>query len=109
MPIVQRKILDLSRSTLTVEYSLPTTPWCTDMSISTRESHVIVGFEDSTIRTFTTKSPEQQRTDHLHPCVHRSGKDYPAVATVSFCNDGTIVLVSTKSPKNGLIQVFSAA
>lgn len=66
-----------------------------------------MGFENSTVRFFNTAHSEQPREDRLHSRYHRECKECPSVETLSFSNDGLVLLASTRSPRTGMIQIYS--
>lgn len=84
---------------------MSTSPWCKSIAICPRENYVVVGFENSLVRFFKTAGTEAPRDDRLHP-HHEDCKDCPPVDTLSFSNDGLVLLGGTRSPKNGTIQIF---
>jgi hypothetical protein len=84
--------------------------WCRSIAVCPKENYVVVGFENSTVRFFKTTSSENPREDRLHARWHKEPKDCkecPAVETLSFSNDGLILLGTTRDPKNGTIQIYS--
>lgn len=71
------------------------------------ENFVVIGFENSVVRFFRTTNPEQPREDRLHSRVHRECKNCPSVETLSFSNDGLVLLASIRGTKSGTIQVYA--
>jgi hypothetical protein len=67
----------------------------------------VVGFENSIVRFFKTTNSEQPREDRLHGRHHKVCTECPPVDTLSFSNDGLVLLASTRSPKSGTIQIYS--
>lgn len=67
----------------------------------------MVGFENATVRFFNAMTTEQPREDRLHGLYHPDCKGCPSVDSLSFSNDGLVLLASTRNPKTGLIQTFS--
>lgn len=67
----------------------------------------MVGFENSIVRFFKTTNSEQPREDRLHGRHHKVCTECPPVDTLSFSNDGLVLLASTRSPKSGTIQIYS--
>ncbi|TAQ83254.1 hypothetical protein B7494_g8423, partial [Chlorociboria aeruginascens] len=101
------RIVNLNQvSVSTVEYRMPSSLWCRSMTICPKENFVIVGFENSIVRFFKTTNPEEPREERLHSRYHNECKECPSVDTLSFSNDGLVLLASTRSPKNGTIQVY---
>ncbi|KAG9233713.1 WD domain-containing protein [Amylocarpus encephaloides] len=90
-----------------VEYRMPSSLWCRSIAICPRENYVVVGFDNSIVRFFSTNNSEGPREDHLHSRYHTECKDCQPVDTLSFSNDGLVLLAGTRSPKSGMIQVFS--
>lgn len=89
-----------------IDYRMSSSPWCKSISISPKENYVVVGFENSLVRFFKTTASETPREDRLHP-YHEDCKDCPQVDSLSFSNDGLVILASTRNPKSGTIQVFA--
>jgi len=50
---------------------------------------------------------EQPREDRLHALYHTDCRNCPSVDTLAFSNDGLVLLASTRSSRNGLIQIYS--
>ncbi|KAH8890597.1 hypothetical protein GQ53DRAFT_866911 [Thozetella sp. PMI_491] len=101
------RILDLSQpSTPIVEYRMLSSPWCKTIAIDPSENYVVVGFEQSMIRFFKTTDTEQPREDRLHDTYHSDCRSCPSVETLSFSNEGLVLLASTRSARSGLIQVY---
>jgi hypothetical protein len=86
---------------------MPSSPWCRSIAVCPREHFVVVGFENSTVRFFNTAFSEQPREDRLHSRYHKECKECPSVDTLSFSNDGLVLLASTRSPRTGMIQIYS--
>jgi hypothetical protein len=86
---------------------MPSSLWCKSMAICSKENYVVVGFENSIVRFFRTTNSEPAREDRLHSRYHKDCKECPAVDSLSFSNDGLVLLASTRNPKSGTIQVFS--
>jgi hypothetical protein len=91
-----------------VEYRIPSSPWCTSLTICPKENYVVVGFDGSMIRIFSTMNTEQPREDRLHQKIHDECKSCSPIETLSFSNDGLMLLASTRHPRNGMIQVYSS-
>jgi WD40 repeat protein len=89
-----------------VDYKMSSSPWCKSISICPKENYVVVGFENSTVRFFKTTNSENPREDRLHP-HHEDCRDCPPVDSLSFSNDGLVLLAGTRSPKSGTIQVYA--
>jgi hypothetical protein len=68
---------------------------------------VVVGFENATVRFFNARNPDQPREDRLHAVLHQNCRGCPSVDTLTFSNDGLVLLASTRNPKTGLIQTYS--
>lgn len=92
-----------------IEYRMPSSPWCHSICIDPKENYVVVGFDNATVRFFKTSRSEEPRQDRLHSrfAKHKDCIHCPPVDTISFSNDGLNLLASTRSPKNGLIQVYT--
>ncbi|KAJ4291491.1 hypothetical protein N0V88_006088 [Collariella sp. IMI 366227] len=90
-----------------VEYRIPSTPWCKSIAIDRQENYVVIGFENATVRFFNTRTTEQPREDRLHAQYHTDCRFCPSIDTLSFSNDGLVLLASTRNTKTGLIQTFS--
>jgi hypothetical protein len=90
-----------------VDYRMPSTLWCRSLSVCPKENYVVVGFENSIVRFFKTTPSENPREDRLHSRWHKECKECPPVETLSFSNDGLILLGSTRDPRNGTIQIYS--
>ena len=90
-----------------VEYRMPSSLWCRSISVCPKENYVVVGFENSIVRFFKTTPSENPREDRLHGRWHKECKECPAVETLSFSNDGLILLGSTRDSRNGTIQIYS--
>ncbi|KAE9365146.1 hypothetical protein N431DRAFT_549428 [Stipitochalara longipes BDJ] len=88
-----------------IEHRMPSSPWCTSMTICPKENQVVVGFDNSVIRFFKTTNSEEPREDRLHSRFHKDCKSCPAVDTLSFSNDGLVLLASTRM--RGTIQIYS--
>lgn len=86
---------------------MPSSPWCKRITICPKENYVVVGFENSIVCFFKTANSEQPREYRLHSRYHKECKECPSVETLSFSNDGLVLLASTRSPKTGLIQIYS--
>jgi WD40 repeat protein len=85
---------------------MPSSPWCHSICISPKENYVVVGFDDAVVRFFNPSKSEEPREDRLHK-YHKDCKQCPPVETLSFSQDGLVILASTRSLKNGMIQVYS--
>lgn len=86
---------------------MSSSPWCKSIAICPKENYVVVGFENSTVRFFkTSNTTESSREDRLHP-HHDDCKDCPPVDSLSFSNDGLVLLAGTRSPKSGTIQIYA--
>ncbi|KAK3904777.1 hypothetical protein C8A05DRAFT_13362 [Staphylotrichum tortipilum] len=94
-------------TTPVVEYRIPSSLWCKSMAIDSQENYVVVGFENATVRFFNARKMEQPREDRLHAHYHQDCRSCPSVDTLTFSNDGLVMLASTRSPKTGLIQTYS--
>ena len=86
---------------------MPSNLWCRSISVCPKENYVVVGFENSIVRFFKTTYSENPREDRLHARWHKECKECPAVETLSFSNDGLMLLASTRDPRNGMIQIYS--
>lgn len=84
---------------------MPSTLWCCSIAICPSENYVVVGFENALVRFFNTTNAEQPREDYLHRGYHKECKECPSVDTLSFSNDGLVLLASTRS-RSGVIQVY---
>ncbi|KAH3019392.1 hypothetical protein KXW60_006137 [Aspergillus fumigatus] len=93
-------------TTRPVEYHVGPTPWCTSMTVSPSGSFVAVGFDKSTVGLFAPSEWQQPRLYRVHARYHQDCKDCPPIATVSFSHDGLALVCSTRSERNGMIQVF---
>jgi hypothetical protein len=78
------------------------------LTICPTENYVVVGFDSSTIRIFSTTNTEQPREDRLHQRLHDECKQCPSVETLSFSNNGLMLLASTRHQRNGIVQVYSS-
>lgn len=68
----------------------------------------MVGFDNSIVRFYSTAKFEEPREDPLHlRSSHRDCRSCPPVDTLSFSSDGLNLLASTRSMKNGIIQLYS--
>lgn len=81
--------------------------WCHCISICSTENYVAVGFDNATVRLFKTVRQEEPQEDRLHGRIHRDCRQCPPIETLAFSNDGSVLLASTRSGKNGIIQVYS--
>ncbi|KUJ09208.1 uncharacterized protein LY89DRAFT_740943 [Mollisia scopiformis] len=98
----------ISASATPIEYRMPSSPWCHSLAICPRENYVVVGFDNAIVRFYNTSRSEEPREDRLHiRSSHRDCRACPPVNTLSFSNDGLNLLASTRSAKNGIIQVYS--
>jgi len=97
----------LQPSVPVVDYRMSTSPWCKSISICPKENYVVVGFENSLVRFFKTTSSELPRDEKLHH-HHEDCRDCPPVDTLSFSNDGLMLLAGTRSPKTGTIQIYAS-
>ncbi|GFF60150.1 hypothetical protein IFM51744_10193 [Aspergillus udagawae] len=89
-----------------VEYRVGPTPWCTSMTLSPSGSFVAVGFDRSTVGLFNPSEWQQPRLHRVHARYHQDCKDCPPIATVFFSLDGLVLVCSTRSDRNGMIQVY---
>ncbi|KAK3301455.1 uncharacterized protein B0H64DRAFT_383635 [Chaetomium fimeti] len=102
------RIVSLSQPTEpVVEYRIPSSLWCKSIAIDKQENYVVVGFENATVRFFNARNPDQPREDRLHAVLHQNCRGCPSVDTLTFSNDGLVLLASTRNPKTGLIQTYS--
>ncbi|KAL5324907.1 hypothetical protein ACEPPN_006026 [Leptodophora sp. 'Broadleaf-Isolate-01'] len=90
-----------------IEYRMPSSPWCHSICIDPKENHVVVGFDNSTLRFFNTAKSEEPREERLHIRNHRDCRQCPPIDTLSFSSDGLVLIGSTRSPKNGMIQIYA--
>ncbi|KAH8591066.1 hypothetical protein B0O99DRAFT_520251 [Bisporella sp. PMI_857] len=90
-----------------IDYKMSTSPWCKSIAICPKENYVVVGFENSLVRFFKTTNSEPEREEQLHH-HHEDCRDCPPVDTLSFSNDGLVLLAGTRSPKNGVIQIYES-
>jgi hypothetical protein len=90
-----------------IEYRMPSSLWCHSICICPSENYVVVGFDHAIVRFFKLNGSTEPREDRLHARVHGDCKNCPPVETLSFSNDGLILLASTRNAKNGIIQVYS--
>lgn len=90
-----------------IEYRMPSSPWCHSICIDPKENHVVVGFDNSTVRFFNTVKFEEPREERLHIRNHRDCRQCPPIDTLSFSSDGLVLIASTRSPKNGMIQIYA--
>jgi len=92
-----------------VEYRMPSSPWCHSICIDPKENYVVVGFDKATVRFFKTARSEEPREEKLHSryANHKDCKNCSPVDTISFSIDGLNVLASTRSMKNGMIQIYT--
>jgi hypothetical protein len=88
-----------------IEHRMPSSPWCTSITICPKENQVVVGFDNSIVRFFKTTNSEEPREDRLHNRFHKDCKSCPAIDTLSFSRDGLVLLASTRM--RGTIQVYS--
>ncbi|PMD31707.1 hypothetical protein L207DRAFT_640540 [Hyaloscypha variabilis F] len=88
-----------------IEYRMPSSPWCTSITICPKENQVVVGFDNSIVRFFKTTNSEEPREDRLHNRFHKDCKSCPAIDTLSFSRNGFVLLASTRM--RGTIQVYS--
>ncbi len=87
---------------------MPSSPWCHSICICPRENYVVVGFDNATVRFYSTARFEEPREDRLHiRSSHTDCSSCPPVDTLSFSNDGLVLLASTRSNRNGYIQIYS--
>lgn len=89
-----------------VEYRIPS-PWPRSIAICPKENYVVIGFENSLVRFYPTTNAEEPRENRLHSRYHPECKECQPVDTLSFSNDGLVLLGSTRSSKSGMIQVYS--
>lgn len=82
-------------------------PWCRSIAVCPKENYVAVGFENSIVRFFGTTGSEKMREDCIHSRHYKGCTDCPSVDTLSFSNDGLVLIGSTRSAKNGTIQIYS--
>lgn len=85
---------------------MPSAQWCRSIAIDRNENYVVVGFENSVVRFFKTANAEHPREARLHGIQHQDCRACPPVDTLSFSNDGLALLASTRSNKNGIIQLY---
>lgn len=78
----------------TVEYRIPSS-WPRSMAICPKENYVVVGFDNSLVRFYSTTLEEDPREDHLHIRYHPECKECQPVDNLSFSNDGLVLLGST--------------
>ena len=108
VPRTKLRVVNLMQPTTpVVEYRIPSSLWCKSMAIDRQENYVVVGFENSTVRFFNARKMEQPREDRLHAHYHQDCRSCPPVDTLTFSNDGLVMLASTRGPKTGLIQTYS--
>ena len=88
---------------------MPSLPWCQNIRICPKENYIAAGFDNAIVRFFKTWRSEEPQEDHLHNNYHTECSKCPAVDTLSFSNDGLVLLASTRSLKTGTIQVYSWA
>lgn len=88
---------------------MPSSPWCHSICIDPKENYVAVGFDNAIVRFFKTGRSEEPREERLHSryANHKECKNCPPVNTISFSNDGLNLLASTRSAKNGMIQIYA--
>ena len=94
-------------STPAIDYRMASSPWCRSIAICPKENYVVIGFDNSLVRLYSTTNSEPPREDRLHSRYHPECKDCPPVDTLSFSNDGLQLLGTTRSHKTGTIQVYS--
>ncbi|PGH11513.1 hypothetical protein AJ80_07079 [Polytolypa hystricis UAMH7299] len=94
-------------STPTVEYRMASSLWCKSITICPMENYVVVGFENALVRFFKTTNSDQPREDRLHLRYHKECRNCPSVESLSFSNDGLVLLASIRHAKNGTIQIFA--
>ncbi|RDW92330.1 hypothetical protein BP5796_01724 [Coleophoma crateriformis] len=94
-------------STPAIEYRMPSNIWCRSMAICPKENYVVVGFDNSIVRFFRTTNPDTPKEDRLHSRYHNQCIECPSVDTLGFSNDGLVLIASTRSPKNGMISVYT--
>jgi hypothetical protein len=90
-----------------VEYRMPSSPWCKCIAIDRKENYVLVGFENSVVRFFKASRTQQPREDRLHRSYHHDCKNCPPVETLLVSNNELVLLASIRSPRTGVIQVYS--
>lgn len=89
-----------------IDYRMPSSPWCHSICICPKENYVAVGFDAATVRIFNPSQSEEPREYRLHR-HHKDCTQCPSVHTLSFSNNGLTLIGSTRSPKNGMIQIYS--
>lgn len=94
-------------STSVVEYQMSSSVWCKSIAICPKGNYVVVGFENSVVRFFRTTRSEPPREDRLYLTNLKESREHPAVDSLSFSHDGSVILASTRSPKSGTIQLFT--
>ncbi|KAH7311904.1 hypothetical protein BKA65DRAFT_574577 [Rhexocercosporidium sp. MPI-PUGE-AT-0058] len=90
-----------------IECRMPSSPWCHSICIDPKENHVVVSFDNSIVRFFNTARSEEPREERLRIRNHRDCKLCPPIDTLSFSSDGLALIASTRSPKNGMIQIYA--
>ncbi|TVY50814.1 hypothetical protein LCER1_G007307 [Lachnellula cervina] len=93
-------------STPAIDYRMASSPWCRSIAICPKENYVVIGFDNSLVRLYSTTNSEPPREDRLHSRYHPECKECPPVDTLSFSNDGLNLLGTTRSHKTGIIQVY---
>ncbi|KAK0105447.1 hypothetical protein ONS95_004186 [Cadophora gregata] len=102
------RIVDLIQPSVPmIEYRMPSSPWCHSICIDPKENHVAVGFDNCTVRFFNAGKSEEPREERLHSRNHRDCRQCPPIDTLSFSSDGLVLIASTRSPKNGTIQIYA--
>ena len=103
----QLRIKSLSHmSSAAVEYRMRPSPWCRCIAATSTGGVVAVGFENAAIGLYNCFDSHAPRQYRLHARQHQNCKDCPPVDTISFSNDGLVLVASTRSTKNGTIQVY---
>jgi hypothetical protein len=93
-------------SSIAVEYRMGPSPWCRCIAATPTGGLVAVGFENATVGLYNCFDSHSARQYRLHARHHQNCKECPPVDTVSFSNDGLVLVASTRSTKSGTIQVY---
>lgn len=97
----------IENSVPVLEYKVPSSLWCHSIAICPTEKYVAVGFDNATVRFFQTSRLEEPKEDRLHVRIHPACNNRcPPVDTLSFSNDGSTLVASTRIAKTGLVQVY---
>ncbi|KAM3072533.1 hypothetical protein ACMFMG_009329 [Clarireedia jacksonii] len=105
-PRLTLRIVNLQTSLPVVEYPLPAALWASSIAISPNETTVAVGFNNATVYFYKTTGSAEPREDRLHARIHQECEDCPDVETLSYSDDGMHLLASTRSAKNGAVQIY---